>query len=135
MPTASLFALRTACPPGACDCGHATLEQTPHADHRILLLTREEEKRLVQRIENAPDLATLRHLQQLMLTQLGIQLTMQPGTAEVRSVRGLVITLAPQPGLCRKTRQAIPAAIRKAMERQPQILFALLDEDGLFSRP
>jgi hypothetical protein len=51
---------------------------------------------------------------------------------EVRTVRGLNIVLAEQQGLCRKTRQTIPAAIRKCLERNPAITYAILDAEGLF---
>ena len=43
--------LRQPCPPGACDCGREALLAEPHGDIRILLLTRQEEQRLVQRLE------------------------------------------------------------------------------------
>ena len=42
-------------------------------------------------------------------------------------MRGIVIELDNQPGLCRKTRQAIPAAIRRGLERNPEVAFRLLD--------
>ena len=29
-----------------------------------------------------------------------------------------------QPGLCRKTRQAIPAAIRRGLEKRPEVAYA-----------
>ena len=38
-----------------------------------------------------------------------------------------------QPGLCRKTRQAIPVAIKKGMDQRPEITYELLNEGGLFS--
>lgn len=133
LPTIPLFPLRVPCPQGACDCGQAALQQEPQADQRILLLTREEEKRLLLRLEQVQTLAALRHLQQLMESQLGVQLTMAPGGSEVRTVRGLTIELAPQRGLCRKTQQSIPAAIRKSMERHPDIVYALLNEGSLFA--
>lgn len=43
-----------------------------------------------------------------MHEQLGIRLDIEPGFNEVRTMRGIAIRLADQPGLCRKTRQAIP---------------------------
>ena len=46
-PSSSSFPLRTECPPGACVCEREALLQSPQADTRVLLLTREEEKRLV----------------------------------------------------------------------------------------
>ena len=40
--------------------------------------------------------------------------------------------IAEHPGLCRKTRQAIPAAIKQSLEQRPEISYELLDEGGLF---
>jgi len=129
--------IRTECPPGACVCQREALLQqlqdTPAQEARVLLLTREEEKRLLQRLENLTSLADLRHMEQRMWQQLGVRLEIHPATAEVRSLRGITILVCEQPGLCRKTRQAIPAAIKKSMERCPQMVWDLLDEGGLFS--
>ena len=36
-----------------------------------------------------------------------------------------------QPGLCRKTRQAIPAAIRRARRKRPEVAYALLNAHDL----
>ncbi|MDR2336382.1 MAG: hypothetical protein LBE61_23185 [Burkholderiaceae bacterium] len=127
------FPIRTECPPGACVCGRDALLQSPGADLRILRLTREEEKRLVQRLENLASLDDLRHLQDLLLRQLGIELTISLGPHEVRSLRGIAILVNEQPGLCKKTRQNIPAAIKKSMEQHPEIAYGLLDEGGLFA--
>lgn len=127
------FPVRTECPPGACVCGRDALLQSPGADLRILRLTREEEKRLVQRLENLASLDDLRHLQDLLLRQLGIELTISLGPHEVRSLRGIAILVNEQPGLCKKTRQNIPAAIKKSMELHPEIAYDLLDEGGLFA--
>ena len=63
---------------------------------------------------------------------LGIELQIAPGANEVRTMRGFQIQLTQRPGLCRKTRQAIPAAIRKCLENYPDIGYAVLDEQGLF---
>ncbi|MNO10272.1 hypothetical protein D3C81_2340320 [compost metagenome] len=46
-------------------------------------------------------------------------------------MRGFNIQIAELPGLCRKTRQSIPAAIRRALERQPEIAYRLLDAHDL----
>jgi hypothetical protein len=46
-------------------------------------------------------------------------------------MRGIVIELDDQPGLCRRTRQSIPAAIRRGLERNPQVAFRLLDAHDL----
>lgn len=123
--------LRQPCPPGACDCQRERLQDSPGADLRILLLTRAEEKRLLERLENLRDLNDLRHMQQRMYQQLGIHVQVVPGFNEVRSMRGIAIHIADHPGLCRKTRQAIPAAIRRGLERQPEIAYRLLDEHDL----
>lgn len=126
------FPIRTECPPGACVCHRDALLQTPGGDLRILRLTREEEKRLVQRLENLASLQDLRHMEQRLFDQLGVRLTIGTSPHEVRSLRGITILVHEQPGLCRKTRQAIPAAIRKSMERRPEIAWDLLNEGGLF---
>lgn len=127
------FPIRTECPPGACVCDRDALLQTPDGDWRILRLTRDEEKRLVQRLENLESLADLRRLQDRMEQQLGIRLSISASPHEVRTLRGITILVHEQRGLCRKTRQSIPAAIKKSMEQRPEIAFELLNEDGLFS--
>ena len=66
------------------------------------------------------------------VVQLGVQVSIAPGLSEVRSMRGIAIEVAAQPGLCRKTRQGIPAAIRRGLEQRPEIAFALLHENDLF---
>ncbi|MDR9861182.1 hypothetical protein [Pseudomonas baetica] len=123
--------LRSPCPPGACICGSDPLLEMPGADLRILRLTREEEKRLLARLETLKDLADLRHLQQRMYEQLGIRVDVAPGFNEVRTMRGIAIQIDELPGLCRKTRQAIPAAIRRGLENHPQIAFELLNAHDL----
>ena len=127
-----VFPIRTECPPGACVCARDDLLRAPQGDLRVLQLTREEEKRLVERLENLASLAELRRIEVRLAEQLGIRLQISTSPNEVRTLRGIVILVQEQPGLCRKTRQAIPAAIRKSLERQPQITFDLLDEGGLF---
>lgn len=128
----TIFPIRTECPPGACVCEREALMQAPGGDVRILRLTREEEKRLVQRLENLASLEDLRRMEQRLFEQLGVHLTIGTSPNEVRSLRGITILVHEQPGLCRKTRQAIPAAIRRSMEQRPQIAWDLLDEGGLF---
>ncbi|MFJ2690372.1 hypothetical protein [Pseudomonas sp. NPDC087336] len=123
--------IRQPCPPGACDCGRDPLLETPGADLRILFLTRVEEKRLVERLENLQSLQDLEHLQRRMFEQLGIRVDIAPGFNEVRTMRGIGIHIEELPGLCRKTRAAIPAAIRRAMERRPQIAYELLNANDL----
>jgi hypothetical protein len=124
-------AIRSPCPPGACDCGRDPLLETPGADLRILFLTRNEEKRLIERLENLQSLSDLAHLQRRMLEQLGIRVDIAPGFNEVRTMRGIGIQVGELPGLCRKTRASIPAAIRRAMEKRPEIAYDLLNANDL----
>ncbi|CRM17976.1 hypothetical protein IFR08_11110 [Pseudomonas fluorescens] len=124
--------IRQPCPPGACVCERERLLEAPGADLRILNLTRQEEKRLLERLENLKSLQDLEHMQQRMFEQLGIRLHIAPGHTEVKSMRGIQIVIDELPGLCRKTRQSIPAAIRRGMERQPEIAYRLLDAHDLF---
>ncbi|MDF0729674.1 hypothetical protein P0Y43_02885 [Pseudomonas entomophila] len=122
---------RHPCPPGACDCGREQLADASPVAQRILLLTRQEEKRLLERLENLRDLEDLQRLQSRLYEQLGIRVHITPGYNEVRTMRGIVIELEQQTGLCRKTRQSIPAAIRRGLERNPQVAFRLLDAHDL----
>ncbi|AZF37899.1 Ribosomal protein S3AE [Pseudomonas sp. R4-39-08] len=124
--------IRQPCPPGACDCERERLLEAPEPDLRILNLTRQEEKRLLERLENLKSLQDLEHLQQRMFEQLGIRLHIAPGHTEVKSMRGIQIVIDELPGLCRKTRQSIPAAIRRGLEKQPEIAYRLLDAHDLF---
>jgi len=125
------LALRPPCPPGTCNCRRDELLENPDADWRILRLTLHEERRLLDRLENIQSLADLEHLQRKMQEQLGIRLSITPGHGEVRSMRGIAIDFTEQPGLCRKTRRSIPAAIRRALSRQPEIAWRLLDTHDL----
>lgn len=124
--------IRNPCPPGVCDCGLEQLPQTSSADLRILMLNRKEEQRLLERLEQIQSLDDLKHMQQRMQQQLGIEVSVAPGFNEVRSMRGIAIQVAAMPGLCRKTRQSIPAAIRRGLERSPQIAYDLLNAHDLF---
>ncbi|MBS7661705.1 hypothetical protein I0D00_07060 [Pseudomonas lalucatii] len=126
--------IRQPCPPGACDCGRERLLDAPGGDARILLLTRQEEKRLLERLETIESLDDLERLQQRMYQQLGIRVAVAPGPNEVRSMRGIAIQIDELPGLCRKTRQSIPAAIRRGLERRPEIAYRLLDAHDLFGQ-
>ena len=126
------YPIRTECPPGACVCDRDALLSEPDADLRVMRLTREEEKRLLHRLENLSSLDDLRRLQARMEEQLGIRLSIGTSPNEVRTLRGILILVHEQRGLCRKTRQNIPAAIKKSMEQRPEIAYALLNEDGLF---
>lgn len=125
------FPIRQPCPPGACICGRERLLADPAADLRILRLTRQEEKRLLERLENIQSLDDLEHMQRRLYEQLGIRLHVAPGFNEVRTMRGIAINLDDQLGLCRKTRQSIPAAIRRGLEQRPEIAWRLLDAHDL----
>lgn len=131
IPQPAPFPIRKECPPGACVCDRDSLLRDPRADVRVLRLTREEEKKLIARIENISSYGDLKHIEERMQAQLGLVLRIMPGMHEVRTVRGLVIQLAERPGLCRKTRQAIPAAIRRCLEKNPDIVYAILDAHDL----
>ncbi|NYT59952.1 hypothetical protein H0A65_13565 [Alcaligenaceae bacterium] len=124
--------LRTACPPGSCICEREQLLSSPDSDMRVLWLSREEEKRLIQRLECVASLADLRHVQALIHKQLGVVVEVAAGPNEVRTVMGLRIEVLEKPGLCRKVRSSIPAAIRRGLSANEHIVYELLDEDGLF---
>ena len=114
--------LRSPCPPGACNCGRERLLDSPGADLRILRLTRPEEKRLLERLENLQSLADLEHMQRRIYEQLGIRLEIVPGHNEVRSMRGIAIHIDEQPGLCRKTARRCrrrSAAVWRNARRSP----------------
>ena len=127
------FPIRKECPPGACDCERDLLLDDPQADLRILRLTKEEEKRLLERIEAIASYAELLRVGQRLEEQLGVSIRIAPGPNEVRTVRGFQIELSRRPGLCRKTRQALPAAVRRCLERHPEIAWAILDAHDLFA--
>lgn len=126
------FPIRKECPPGACVCRRDELLDTPGADIAILRLTKDEEKKLCARIEAVESYAELLRIGARLQQQLGIVLTIEPGDNEVRTVMGLTIELAEKKGLCRKTREAIPAAIRRCMKRKPEIVYELLNSRDLF---
>ena len=132
LPTADLL-IRTECPPGLCVCARERLLLDPAADVRILKLTRDEEKKLLARIEAVSSYAELCKLEQRMRELLGIALSIVPGPNEVRTVRGFIIEVAQLPGLCRKTRQSIPAAVRRCLNQHPDIAYAVLDAHDLFA--
>lgn len=125
------FPIRKECPPGACICERERLLEDPQSDCRVLQLTREEEQRLLGRLENIASYAELERMCQRMQEMLGIVIRIAPGANEIRTVRGLVITVVEQPGLCRKTRQSIPTALRRCLERNPQIIYELLNTHDL----
>lgn len=136
MPAAPPFPLRKKCPPGACDCQRDELldqwcAQPDSTDIRVMRLTREEEKHLIARIEAMASYADLRRIEERLYELLGIRLTITPSINGVRTVMGLQIRLAPQPGLCRRTREAVPAAVRRCLASHPEIVYALLDAGDL----
>jgi hypothetical protein len=124
--------IRQPCPPGACVCDRERLLDAPEADLRILNLTRQEEKKLLDRLEDLKSLQDLQHMQQRMYDLLGIRVHIAPGHTEVKSMRGIQIVIDALPGMCRKTRQSIPAAIRRGLEKRPEIAYRLLDAHDLF---
>ncbi|HEY9320297.1 MAG TPA: hypothetical protein VIR28_20405 [Achromobacter sp.] len=127
------FPIRQECPPGACVCDRDRLLADPGADVRILRLTKEEEKRLVARLESIVSLDDLRAMQGRIQAQLGIVIRITPSDNEVRTSRGIAIQLDDAPGLCRKTRTSLPAAIRRGFDNKPEIVYALLNERDLLS--
>jgi hypothetical protein len=129
------FPIRTECPPGACVCDRERLLGDPQADLRVLRLTRDEEKKLLARIEAISSYDELLHVGEKLRENLGVQLHIAPGPNEVRTIRGLQIVLGEQPGLCRKVRQSVPAAIRRCLDSHPEIVYAILDAHDLFGTP
>ena len=94
----SSLPIRSPCPPGACTCDREQLLQLPGTAARILLLTRQEEKRLLERLENIQSLDDLEHMQRRLHEELGIRVEIAPGLNEVRSMRGIAIQIAEHPG-------------------------------------
>jgi hypothetical protein len=127
--------IRTECPPGACVCEREILLADPDADLRPLRLTRSEEQRLLERIDAVSSYAELVRLQERIRANLGVELRITPGPNEVRTLRGILIVLEDRPGLCKKVRQSVPAAVRKVLERHPDITYAILDAHDLFGTP
>ena len=123
--------IREECPPGTCQCGRDALMNDPSGDVRILRLTKAEEKKLIARIENITTYADLLHMCARMEEQLGIVLNISPGINEVRTVRGLHIQFTEHAGLCTKTRQSIPAAVRRSLEKHPEIVYTILNMHDL----
>ncbi len=126
------FPIRTECPPGGCNCGRDSLLQSPDGDLRVLRLTRDDEKQLLHRLENLNRLSDLKRIEERLVQQLGIRLSISTSRNEVRSLRGITILVHEQIGLCRKTRQAIPVAIKRSLEQQPEIAHEILNVGGLF---
>jgi hypothetical protein len=91
-----------------------------------------EEQKLIERIEGIATYDELKRLQEKIRGNLGVELKIAPGPNEVRTLRGIVILLEDRPGLCKKVRQSIPAAVRKVLDRHPEITYAILDAHDLF---
>lgn len=123
--------IREPCPAGACTCDRDVLLNGSGGDDRILRLTKLEEKKLIARIESISSHADLLHVQERIYAQLGIVLEITPGINEVRTMRGFNIRLLARPGLCCKTQQTIPAAIRRCLEQNPEIAFTILNQHDL----
>lgn len=136
MPQALPFPIRKECPPGACECGRDDLleawDRAPDdTDIRVLRLTRDQEKVLIERIESVATYEQLGHLKQRIQEQLGVTLTITPSANGVSTVMGLSIKLVEQPGLCRRTRENLPAAVRRCFRNHPEIVYALLNARDL----
>ncbi len=126
------FPIRVECPPGACVCERDRVLADPQADHRPLALTRQQEQKLLERIERVTSYEDLKHVQGLIRKNLGAELRIEPGPNEVRSMRGILIVLEERPGLCKKVRQSVPAAVRRLLGERPEIAYAILDAHDLF---
>ena len=126
------FPIRVECPPGACVCDRDRVLADPQADHRPLALTRQQEQKLLARIEHVASYEDLRHVQGLIRKNLGAELRIEPGPNEVRTVRGILIVLEDRPGLCKKVRQSVPATVRRLLGERPEIAYAILDAHDLF---
>ena len=124
--------LRVECPPGACVCERERVLADPGADQRPLLITRQQEQKLIERIERIDSYADLQHVQNLVHNNTGAELRIAPGPNEVRTVRGIVVVLEERPGLCKNLRQSVPAAVRRRLVERPEIAWAILDAHDLF---
>jgi hypothetical protein len=126
--------IRTECPPGACVCEREILLAEPDADLRPLRLTRTEEQKLLERIDAVTSYDQLRRLQERIRANLGVELKIAPRPNEVRTVKHILVVLEDRPGLCRKVRQSVPAAVRAVLDRHPEIAWAILDSHDLFGQ-
>jgi hypothetical protein len=124
--------IRIECPPGACVCDRDLVLADPAADLRPLRLTKMEEQRLLDRIDQVGTYEELKRLQERIRANLGVELKILPGPNEVRTLRGILIVLEDRPGLCKKVRQSVPAAVRRVLERHPEITWAILHANDLF---
>lgn len=128
------FPVRVECPPGACVCERERLLADPAGDHRPLAIDRKQEQNLVARIERVRDYQDLQHVQALIRKNVGAELRIEPGPNEVRTVRGIIVVLEEKPGLCKKVRQSVPAAVRRLLQERPEIAYAILDAHDLFGQ-
>jgi hypothetical protein len=124
--------LRVECPPGACVCERERVLADPGLDQRPLWITRQQEQKLIERIERVDSYADLQHVQKLIRKNTGSELSIMPGPNEVRTVRGILVVLEERPGLCKKLRQSVPAAVRRCLNARPEIAWAILDAHDLF---
>lgn len=115
-------------------CDRERLIADPHGDYRPLRITRLEEQRLVARIERISTYEDLQHVQDLIKAHIGAELRIAPGPNEVKTVRGIIIWLEDRPGLCKKVRQSVPAAIRRCLDRKPEIVYELLNAHDLLGQ-
>jgi hypothetical protein len=125
------FPIRTECPPGACVCERDSVLADPHGDFRPLRLTRQEEQKLLARIERISSYDDLKRVQTLIKAHLGAELRVEPGPNEVKTVRGIIVVLEQRPGLCKKVRQSVPTAIRRCLDQNPEIIYAILNANDL----
>ncbi|MGJ9416190.1 hypothetical protein ACHAC9_00280 [Massilia sp. CMS3.1] len=105
----------------------------PDADVRPLAIDRKQEQKLIERIGRIESYAELQHVQELIRKNIGAELRIAPGPKEVRTLRGIIIVLEEKPGLCKKVRQSVPAAVRKRLQEKPEIAWAILDAGNLFA--
>ena len=106
----------------------------PDADARVRLLTSQQEKALIERIERIHSYEDMMRVIGLIYEQLGVRLHIEVGDGEVRTVRGIHIELLPQPGLCKKTRASLPKALRRCLAANQHIVHELLDRQSLWGR-
>src|SRR5678815_2912617 len=66
--------IRNPCPPGACECDRDSLLADPASDKRVLALTKEEERKLLVRLEAISSLPELKRMVERMRQLLGIEL-------------------------------------------------------------
>jgi DNA polymerase II large subunit len=97
-----------------------------------LRLLKNEEKNLIEHIHTISSYAQLKKLEERLYSQLGLVLKVVQRSREVRTARGIGVDVEPIPGLCKKTRQAIVTAVRRCLDENTEIVFAILDANDLF---